>query len=91
MDNAKETFDRKTVEDISKLVEDKMNILQEVEDFKQKDETLSNISEEFEGLLPDELKSKFKSIMKLAYQLDEYYFTLAYFLGAKFTNKINEL
>ena len=91
MDNVEKIFDKDTVEDISRFVEDKMNILQDVKDFKQKDESLSIASEEFESLLSDELKSKFKSIMKLAYQLDEYYFTLAYFLGAKFADKINKI
>ena len=74
-------FDEDTVENISNLVEDKMHLLNDIPAFKEKDHALAIATEKFEGSLSEELNSKFDDVMKLHYQIDSYYFTLAYFLG----------
>ena len=91
MENVEEIFDKKTVEDISTFVEKKMELLQDVKEFKQRDQKLLTLCDDFESSLSDELKEKYKDIMKLNFQIDRYYLTLSFFLGAKFSNKIKKL
>ena len=81
MDDLKKLFDEDTVETISTLVEDKMHLLNDIPSFKEKDYTLATETEKLEDSLSKELNDKFNNIMKLHYQIDSYYFTLAYFLG----------
>lgn len=91
MDNFGELFDIDMVESISNLVEDKMKILNQVKDFQEKDKKLSTTMEELDNELPEELKDKFDDVMRLTYQVEEYYFTLAYLLGTKHGGQINKL
>ena len=91
MDNFEELFDVDMVESISNLVEDKMKILNQVKDFQEKDKKLSTTMEELDNELPEELKDKFDDVMRLTYQVEEYYFTLAYLLGTKHGGQINKL
>ena len=86
-----EFFDKETIKNISNLVEDKMNLLNEVKDFKEKDKKLSTSMEEFENTLPEDLKEKFNDIIRLNYQVEEYYFTLAYLLGSKYGEKLSKI
>ena len=88
MDFPKNLFDEDTVETISNLVEDKMPLLNSVPPFKEKDQILAKATEEFENLLSENLKNKFDDVMKLHYEIDSYYFTLAYFLGRKWDGSI---
>lgn len=74
-------FDKETVERISSLVEDKMYVLNNVKDFHKKDEQFALLLDEFEDSLSDELDEKFDDLMRVNYQINSYYFTLAYFLG----------
>lgn len=74
-------FDKDTIENISNLVENKMPLLNQISAFKEKDKALADITEEFENSLSEDLKNKFDNVMKLHYQIDSYYFALAYFLG----------
>lgn len=91
MDNFEELFDRETVEHISSLVEDKMYVLKDVKDFKEKEKKLSQFMEEMDQALPEELKEKFDDVVRLTYQVEEYYFTLAYMLGSKYDRKLGKI
>ena len=84
-------FDKETVSTISNLVENKMHILNQIPDFKEKDENFSNTMENFENSLSEELSDKFDNVIKLHYQVMDYYFTLAYFLGVKHGNQVAKL
>ncbi len=85
MDNLINLFDEDTVENISNLVEEKMPLLNGIASFKEKDQALATATEEFENALSKELKVKFDNVITLHYQIDSYYFTLAYFLGKKYS------
>lgn len=84
MENFEELFDKITVKNISNLVEEKMKLLKNVQDFKEKDRKLYLAMEELDNILSDELREKFDNIVRLTYQVEEYYFTLAYILGTKY-------
>ncbi len=81
MDDLSNLFDEDMVETISNLVENKMPLLNKVKSFKEKDLSLAKATEEFENLLSEDLKSKFDDVIRLHYEIDSFYFTLAYFLG----------
>jgi len=86
MGNLSNLFDEDTVENISNLVEDKMPLLNGIPSFKEKDQALATATEELEDALSEELNTKFDKVMRLHYQIDSYYFTLAYFLGKQHGN-----
>ena len=88
MKDIEELFDREMVEGISNLVEEKMKLLKQVEDFREKDNMLTACLDEMDSLLSKELKEKFDNVMKLTYQVEEYYFALAYLLGSKYRDKL---
>lgn len=83
MGDLKNLFDDDTVETISSLVEEKMHLLNCIPSFKEKDRTLAIETEKFESSLSKDQNDSFDSVMKLHYQIDSYYFALAYFLGKK--------
>ncbi len=91
MESFKELFDKDIVESISTLVEKKMSILEDVQDFKEKDKKLAFCMEDLENALPDELREKYDEVMRLMYQTEDYYFTLAYLLGAKYGEKMGKI
>ena len=91
MEKFEELFDKEMVENISNLVEDKMKILKEVKDFREKDKKLSACMEELDNLLPEDLQEKFDEVMRLNYQVEDYYFTLAYLLGIKYGEKTSKM
>ena len=91
MEKFEELFDQELIENISNLVEEKMKILKDVDDFREKDRKLSNCMEEFESKLPEELQGKFDDVMRLNYQVEDYYFTLAYLLGMKYGEKMKKI
>ena len=41
--------------------------------------------------IPEEQQDKFDEVIRLNYQVEEYYFTLAYFLGMKYGEKISKI
>ncbi len=84
-------FDEDTVESISNLVEGKMHLLNKVSSFKKKDEALANSIEQLENVLSMEQNAKLNDVMRLHYQIDSYYFTLAYFLGKQHAEQIEKL
>ena len=83
MNDISNLFDEDTVEAISNLVEEKMPLLNKLPAFKEKDQSLAKVTEELENHLSEDLKSKFDDVMKLHYEIESYYFTLAYFLGKR--------
>lgn len=91
MNNIGNLFDKETVENISKLVQDKMQILNNVTEFKEKDQSFASALENLEDRLSDELNDQFDDIMRLNYQIESYYFTLAYFLGLQHGNQVAKL
>ena len=84
-------FNEDTVEVISNLVESKMHLLNKVPAFKKKDEALANSIEQLENVLSMEQNAKLNDVMRLHYQIDSYYFTLAYFLGKQHAEQIEKL
>lgn len=91
MDKFEELFDEEMVENISNLVEDKMRILREVRKFNEIDQKLSNTMEELDSKLSEDLREKFDDVMRLNYQAEDYYFTLAYLLGMKYGEKTSKI
>ena len=84
-------FDTKSIEKISEIVGQEMSTLNELQDFRDKDKMLCVWIEEFKNLLTGDLSEKFDNIQKLSYQLDKYYFTLAYILGSKNAKKFGQI
>ena len=84
-------FDTKSIEKISEIVGQEMSTLNELQDFRDKDKMLCVCIEEFKNLLTGDLSEKFDKIQKLSYQLDKYYFTLAYILGSKNAKKFGQI
>ena len=91
MSDFQDFFDRETVSKISELIEDKMPLLNKLPEFKEKDKNFAMAMENFENSLSEDSLKKFNDVMKLNYQIDEYYFTLAYFLGIKHGKQIVEV
>lgn len=91
MENLENVFDKDTVENISNLVETKIDMLKSIPDFKEKDSLFSTIMEELDENLPDDLKDKFDEMVRLNYQIEDYYFTLAFLLGSKYGDFVQKL
>ena len=91
MSNLSDLFDEDNVENISSIVESKMHLLNKVPKFKAKDQALGTTIEELEDALSEELNDKFDKVLRLHYQIDSYYFTLAYFLGKQHAEQIEKL
>ena len=83
MHNLEKLFNKENLSTISDLIEDKMSCLNQIPEFKEKDKKFATAMENFENSLSEDLRKNFDNVIKLSYQLDEYYFTLAYFLGKK--------
>ena len=91
MNNIEELFNKEWKENICNFVEEKMYLLNEIKEFKEKDKLLSDSMEEMTDLLTENLTEKFYNIIRLSYEVDEYYLLLAYYLGVKYGKKIDEL
>lgn len=91
MGSNEELFDQDAISSINDFVENKSNLLNEIKDFKEKDKTLSLYMDELEKQLDKESKDKFDQIIKLMYQVEEYYIALAYSLGTKYGENIENL
>ena len=86
-----ELFDNDSVSQISEFVENKSSLLNEVKQFKEKDKLLYLNIEEYRKNLSDDEKNKFDQIVKLMYQIEEYYITLAYMLGSKYGTDVEKI
>ncbi len=86
MEFSKNLFSKENVEEISSIINNKMNLLNDIPEFKMMDSNLAISQEKFENSLTLEQKLNFDNLMKLNYQINDYYFMLAYYLGY-FCNK----
>lgn len=68
-----------------------MHILKKCESFNKQYVKLYDIMEEFEQDLEEEQKEKFNEIVRLFYNIEEYYFAFAYSLGVKYGNDLKNL
>ena len=91
MNNDEELFDSEMISYITQFVEGREDVLKNVKDFKEKDKMLSLSLEALENNLSKENKEKLDKVMKLMYQIEEYYITLAYMLGTKYGKNIEQL
>lgn len=81
MQNLEKLFDKETVLAISSMIEDRMPLLNQIQDFKEKDKQYAIAMESFQNSLSEDKSKQFDGVMRLGYKVDEYYLTLAYFLG----------
>lgn len=86
-----ELFDSDMVNYITQFVESKEDILKNIKDFKDKDKMLSLSLEALENELSKDNKEKLDKFVKLMYQIEEYYITLAYILGTKYGKNIEQI
>lgn len=91
MQDLEKLLDKETVENISKLVLDKMPILNQIKEFKNADQKFAEKLEELENTLSEELNNDLDEVMRLHYNVIDYYLTFAYFLGLKQGEQIQEL
>lgn len=88
MNDFDKIFDKETVERISNFVEKKMFILNNVKDFHEKDKLYASVLEKLENSLSSESNDYLNEFMRLNYQIDSYYYTLAYYLGMQNKNML---
>lgn len=91
MENLENFLNKDMVETISNFVELKIDMLKSVPDFKEKDSLFSANMEELDQSLPEDLKEKFDELIRLNYQLEDYYFALAFLLGSKYGDFIGRM
>ena len=91
MSSKEELFDTDTVSCINQLVDSKADLLKNQKDFKEKDELLALSLDNFEKELSKEQKEKFDQVIKLMYQVEEYYIVLAYSLGMKYGENLEKM
>ena len=86
-----EIFNNETKDFISNLVEEKLSILKENTDFKEKYTRLSDAMDELEKTLSKNQEELFNEIVNLFYETEKYYFTLSYSLGLKYGEDLKKL
>ena len=86
-----ELFDKDIISHINQFVESKEDILKNVKDFNEKDKMLALSIEDLENEISKEDKEKLDKVMKLMYQIEEYYITLAYMLGTKYGKNVEKI
>lgn len=91
MENKIEIFNNEDYKFISNLIENKLPILKQNKDFKNKYSRLSDAIEELEKILSNEQKEKFDEIIELFYKTEEYYFAFSYSLGVKYGIDLKKL
>lgn len=89
--NEIEIFKNNNYKHISNFVESKSNVLRQVKEFNSIYIKNINLIEELDKELKDEQKSKFNYIINSIYELEEYYFALAYSLGIKYGEDLKNL
>ena len=87
----KNLFDKESMEHINDIIESKMFILKNIPDFNEKEKDLYDRMDRLEQSLSSDLEKDFGNIMRLTYQLEDYYFVLAYLLGIKHGKQIEKL
>ncbi len=79
-------FDENYIESIRFLVENNSSVLNNSENYNKVSKELIKRLDNFDEKLPSELEEEFNEIISLMYQSENYYITLAYALGAKYSN-----
>ena len=86
-----EIFNNENYKHISSLVEKKIPILKENQDFNKKYTRLTDAMEELEITLSEKQKEQFNEIVQLFYKTEEYYFALSYSLGVKYGEDLKRI
>ena len=91
MNDFEKIFDQDMVSSVNNFIESKIDKLEKVKDFSEKNKRLTMNIENLDEKMPKELKDSFDEMLRLTYQIEEYYFTLAYLLGAKYGEQLEKL
>ena len=91
MENKIEFFENGDYKYVTNLVNERIEKLKKCEEFNKKYQKLYDLMDDIELLFDDKQKEKFNEIVKLFYDLEEYYFALAYSLGIKYGNDLKNL
>ena len=91
MQNFEGLFSKESMAHINDIIEGKMYILKNIQDFNEKDRKLCIKQEKLENSLSEELEQDFEDFIRLTYQLEDYYFTLAYLIGMQHGKQIEKL
>lgn len=86
-----EIFENGDYKFISNMIEKKVRKLRANTEFNQKYLSLTDKIEKLEREISTEQKSELNEIVKLFYELEEYYFAFSYSLGVKFGNSLESL
>ncbi len=86
-----EIFNDDSKKFINKLVEEKIPLLRQNQDFNSKYTRLSDAIEELDKTLSIKQKDLFNEIVNLFYNTEEYYFTLSYSLGVKYGENLKKI
>ena len=86
-----EIFNNEIKDFINNLVEEKLPILKENTDFKEKYLRLSDAMDELDKTLSKNQKELFDEIVDLFYATEKYYFTLSYSLGLKYGEDLKKI
>ena len=76
---------------ISDLIEEKIKILKQNDDFKNKYLKLTDLIEELDKNIQEPYKEQFNEMIELFYTTEKYYFALAYSLGVKYGEDLKEI
>ena len=91
MENKIDFFENGDYKYVTNLVNERIEKLKRCEEFNKKYQKLYDLMDDIELLFDDNQKEKFNEIVKLFYDLEEYYFALAYSLGIKYGNDLKNL
>ena len=91
MENKIDFFENGDYKYVTNLVNERIEKLKKCEEFNKKYQKLYDLMDDIELLFDDKQKEKFNEIVKLFYDLEEYYFALAYSLGIKYGNDLKNL
>lgn len=91
MENKIDFFENEDYKLVTNLIDKKMYILKNCENFNKQYTKLYDLLEKFNDELEDIQKEKFNEIIRLFYGTEEYYFALAYSLGVKYANDLEKL
>ena len=86
-----EIFKDNSYKYISNLVESKIPILRQNEDFNKKYVEQSDLIDKLNETLSGEQKENFNTLIQLFYETEEYYFALSYSLGIKYGENLKLL
>lgn len=91
MENNKEIFNTDNYKFISDFVESKLHVLKENKDFNEKYIRYSDVMDELDKNLPEKHKEQFNEMIKLTYEIEKYYFALAYSFGIKYGEDLKQI